>query len=778
MYFLHIPLWKDRLCSYASSSFVVSLFIIFVFPIKLMSNGILVDDFLSQVEYALIENDTAQAELILHYLMKEKPKSKVAKISMLRLLSIKSQAINKEDVYWEKGKEEAFLFLKILQTEQVWKEKKETFLKHISDVTIVNDQNIMESFNELNEIVFVKQKTSSHILNKEIAFLQQLIKEALEFYQGALKPNLSSKTNQHLALELICFLQKETISRLFWADFLKEDFFDNPFYFEYQKCINLLELKTIKASFFAKQFSLNPTLSTQQQLADAYDVIFFIQNQICRKGLFNEQRKEYVRNKFNVQEDAIIFYYNQYQITEKQKWMDKILLTMENIKSSMLETKRMYYDSKNLLKDLCRKVISEIEKVGSSTVIFETNNNDLVYIHKQIKKSNYYKSFYNIHEHSEKEANKVDLLKLKNICRKTKKESLAIINCFESENYLFVLMIEKESEILNIVHKLNSDSIQSTLQYLKKTFSNPVIALEATKSSVLQFEQASALVYQSILKPLFEKRKPDHIVVVPDGILNYIPFEVLVVDGGNRDDQGVSYLLHSTAVRYYPSLKLFSKYESKDEKTVSIKQLVTIAPDYKVSRSMNKKEKELPMLSGARIETEKIERLFPLKVVKQNAFKNKNNKLMENSNQLLHLAMHASSEYEQNKGPVLIGSNKKEEHIFLYDIASLPKVPPVVILSACETGHGKYTSGEGLKSIGQQFLQSGTKCTIQNLNKIEDGTSSELVMGFYKELKRNRESHRALQKSKIEFLKNADAFHAHPYFWSCLISYGQSFKIN
>jgi hypothetical protein len=58
--------------------------------------------------------------------------------------------------------------------------------------------------------------------------------------------------------------------------------------------------------------------------------------------------------------------------------------------------------------------------------------------------------------------------------------------------------------------------------------------------------------------------------------------------------------------------------------------------------------------------------------------------------------------------------------------------------------------------------------------EIEDKSGTQIVEGFYKNLKRGYTKSVALKRARIEFLKNADQLRAHPYFWSTLVVYGNN----
>ncbi|MFK8006757.1 MAG: CHAT domain-containing protein [Saprospiraceae bacterium] len=733
------------------------------------------EEYFIQAEYALIEGDSIQANIIFNYLDKCTSNHKLKKLSLMRLYSINDD-IEMSSILLSKNKKDSIL-LQLMLDKKNWESKK---IERFDGLLIPSEVDFEKIINEIRKISYwINYERTEELIfsKKEIAFFHRLISDAELFYTNNTKETQNSILLQEALNELVTFLYSEIINQFFLAEFLTEQNSKNKFYFEYKKYLNLIELNRIKASFYSKQFYSNSFSIWKKQLVQTYDIIFFLQKKVFQNGLLNSKRKKHIRDRFKIQEAAIIFYQQQYNSSKDKKWMQKVLTAMENIKSSLLITKGIYYNSDDLLKDLCRNLIAEIEKKESSPSILLYDNDQLKYIQLQVNISQQYNHFYCIHQFRKEEHTESNLNILEKNCLDSPEKNLAIVNFFDSKNYLFALFINGKKEILKTIPKFNNDSLMQALHYLKNTFSNPAEVLQADKKTLNKFQKTSHIIYQSILQPLFEKEIPPNFIIIPDGILNYIPFEALVSDNSFLKNGKVSYLVQDAAIQYYPSLKMLSKQKSASQKIISINRINSFSPWYKSSNELGKNELQLPQLRGAMAEHHSIKEQFSSYHFDQDLMQNDKSRLSKTDKELLHLSMHAASSFGHRKEPGLIISNKEKEVLFLHEIARLPSVPSVVVLSACETGLGEYIKGEGLKSIGHQFLQSGASSTIQSLNKVADASSFQLIDQFYKNLKKETESPRALQNSKIKFLNNADAFYAHPYFWSGFVNYGESFTI-
>jgi CHAT domain-containing protein len=81
----------------------------------------------------------------------------------------------------------------------------------------------------------------------------------------------------------------------------------------------------------------------------------------------------------------------------------------------------------------------------------------------------------------------------------------------------------------------------------------------------------------------------------------------------------------------------------------------------------------------------------------------------------------------------------------------------LVVLSACETGLGEVSGGEGLLGIQRAFQVAGARTTIATLWKVDDKTTSWLMKRFYHNfLEEHMSPLDALHEAQLWALKNPD----------------------
>ena len=55
----------------------------------------------------------------------------------------------------------------------------------------------------------------------------------------------------------------------------------------------------------------------------------------------------------------------------------------------------------------------------------------------------------------------------------------------------------------------------------------------------------------------------------------------------------------------------------------------------------------------------------------------------------------------------------------------------LVVLSACETGYGRFDKGNGIASLAQAFAYAGAPAMIVSLWQVNDYATSEIMKNLY-----------------------------------------------
>ncbi|MEM7583847.1 MAG: CHAT domain-containing protein [Acidobacteriota bacterium] len=108
---------------------------------------------------------------------------------------------------------------------------------------------------------------------------------------------------------------------------------------------------------------------------------------------------------------------------------------------------------------------------------------------------------------------------------------------------------------------------------------------------------------------------------------------------------------------------------------------------------------------------------------------------------------------------------------------------PLVSLSACDSGLGKETSGDGMIGLTRAFQYAGARSVMASLWSVSDQSTAELMIRFYKHLLSGLTKDEALRAAQLEFIRSpvkmedlngkkvSQDFSA-PFYWAAFQIYG------
>ena len=101
----------------------------------------------------------------------------------------------------------------------------------------------------------------------------------------------------------------------------------------------------------------------------------------------------------------------------------------------------------------------------------------------------------------------------------------------------------------------------------------------------------------------------------------------------------------------------------------------------------------------------------------------------------------------------------------IHDIAGLRLASQLVVLSSCDSGAGDPLGGEGATGLAHAFLQAGARQVISTLWSVDDETSKQLMVDFYREMYLNGANPaEALRRSQLTMMKRPRR--SPPYYWA------------
>jgi CHAT domain-containing protein len=121
----------------------------------------------------------------------------------------------------------------------------------------------------------------------------------------------------------------------------------------------------------------------------------------------------------------------------------------------------------------------------------------------------------------------------------------------------------------------------------------------------------------------------------------------------------------------------------------------------------------------------------------------------------------------------LVGRDGAAQEGFLraHELYNLSLSADLVVLSACETGLGKEIRGEGLIGLTRAFMYAGAARVIVSLWSVSDRATASLMGRLYREMLRNGRTPSASLRA-AQLALRSDPRYQHPYYWAAFTIQG------
>jgi CHAT domain-containing protein len=297
------------------------------------------------------------------------------------------------------------------------------------------------------------------------------------------------------------------------------------------------------------------------------------------------------------------------------------------------------------------------------------------------------------------------------------------------------------------------------------------------------YDKTLAELYRILMRPVEgELSGKHHLVIVPHGILHYVPFHALIFDDGR-------YLIESFTLSYLPSASVLSYVRANNK------------GNREALFAVGNPATDLSSLPKAEAEAREVSALFERKLLLtgREATKPSVERYAGQYDIVLlstHGEMLESSPLKSNLR--FTPSPSDDGRLTVSEIFDLDIKANLVTLSACDTAlvRGEWQTfpqGDDLIGLSRAFIHAGTPSILASLWKVSDDSTVELMADFYRNL-RSMSKAEALRQAQLRLLgssarsagvqkpgrlspskPNRDtmpAEWAHPFYWAPFILVG------
>lgn len=509
------------------------------------------------------------------------------------------------------------------------------------------------------------------------------------------------------------------------------------------------------------------------------------------------------RTASQIYESAIRVGFELYKRTNDQKYLDHVFYFTEKNKSEVLtnsiddisakklsllpdslldfeqniKIEQTYYES--------QLVQQKSQKNGYDTVKFSYNKNRLFRLNRKHDSLilALEQSYPRYHQLKYKN-NTIDLEELQQKIDK----NTALIEYFEGDSSIYILTITKNDFIVSSIEDQatmneNIDKFRKVTELWREA--------QQTDASYLKYVSSAYELYKSLIKSnidsLSKNQEIENLIIIPDGKLSYLPFELLIkgdTSGITGDYTSLDYLIKDYNISYGYSASLLYQNNSVSNRKKPESRYLGFAPSYKNSLSdsaqslaLGKFRNTVTSLEWNQNEVEAASNYMQGdRRLALNATETSFKKEVGDYN-ILHLAMHALIDDEDPMLSKLVFAQNEldtlnDGYLHTYELFNMEMNPELVVLSACNTGYGKLQKGEGINSLAYAFAYAGCPSIVMSQWQVDDKSTSQLMTHFYKNISAGMDKSSALRNAKLEFLKDPSSPYSNPSYWGGFVLMG------
>ncbi|MBB3698839.1 CHAT domain-containing protein [Flammeovirga yaeyamensis] len=344
------------------------------------------------------------------------------------------------------------------------------------------------------------------------------------------------------------------------------------------------------------------------------------------------------------------------------------------------------------------------------------------------------------------------------------------------KNTALVSYFISDAEELLYIFLVTGGKLYLYTETFDNEFKDEIVSLQTgLKFNFDEIIKMSSVYLTDRLLPFNFNKNISKVLFIPDGKINNIPLDILYSYSINEDSdiKDLPYLAKDYAVSYN-----FSSTIALSQMNNEMEYQHTLACFAPVNFLDSLGNNEFDPLTGTLSEVNEIKT-----ITKSNGWET-SNYVYENAKiellkdesiqncSYLHFATHGVvNEENPNQSFIYLLNDNHENLLYTSDIYNLKLKARLVTLSACETGLGKVSKGEGLIGLSRSLKFAGVENSLVSLWTINDVSTALFMQYFYQELAKSDDISLSLQKAKIKLFQGG--IYTSPYYWAAFSLIGQ-----
>jgi CHAT domain-containing protein len=310
----------------------------------------------------------------------------------------------------------------------------------------------------------------------------------------------------------------------------------------------------------------------------------------------------------------------------------------------------------------------------------------------------------------------------------------ALVEYFYSDKELFVFVMTAEG--ITAAGLARAD-LEQHVRAFRKAVSDPASA---------DHLRCSGMLYSRLLRAAVETLTQKKLLIVPHGVLHYVPFCAL--------HSGREYLVDRFSTRVLPSASVLRFL--KDRKAARQAGILAVGnPD------LGKAKLDLPSAQEEAVSIARIVRPSTLLLrdrATETFVKSEGGRFG-----MVHIAAHGTFDPVKPLRSALLLAPDATNDGFLRvgELYAMRLNADLVTLSGCKTALGRVANGDDVVGFSRGMLYAGTSSIVSSLWSVPDKATRDLMVDFYGNLAR-MDKQEALRQAQLRVRRQ----HAHPYYWA------------